>query len=86
MRVSFNALCANVITASGPWRTGGDWWREDTWQQDEWDLELHFEPTLNPGRSEQLANTKSSKAPQHGVYCLYFDSIRQGWFVRGIYD
>ena len=28
----------------------------------------------------------SHKRPPHGVYCLYFDSIRQGWFVRGIYD
>jgi protein ImuB len=85
-RVSFNGLCAHVITASGPWRTSGDWWREDTWQHDQWDLELHFRPAPKPGRREQIAAAKSLKGLQHGVYCIYFDSIRKNWFVRGIYD
>jgi protein ImuB len=29
------------ITAfAGPWRTSGDWWRQDFWARDEWDVEL----------------------------------------------
>jgi len=36
------AACAAMVAASGPWRTSGDWWREDGWQQDEWDLEIRF--------------------------------------------
>ena len=44
LRVSFNGLRGQVMAASGPWRTSGDWWREDAWHQDEWDLELRFEP------------------------------------------
>lgn len=76
-RVAFNGRRANVIAASGPWRTSGDWWREETWQQEEWDLELSFEP----GR-----NLDHTKLPERGIYCIYFDSIRQGWFARGMYD
>jgi protein ImuB len=89
-RVAFNGQLANVVAASGPWRTSGDWWREDTWQHDEWDLELRFESIpqrgCESGRRAQISNTKSAQPPPHGVYCLYFDAVRQSWFVRGVYD
>ncbi len=26
--------------AKGPWRTSGDWWRDDAWNRDEWDVAL----------------------------------------------
>ena len=70
--VKFNGLRGDVVAASGPWRTSGDWWREDGWHNDEWDLEIHFR--------------SNSAGPQRGLYRIYFDSIRQGWFVRGMYD
>ena len=41
-RVMFQGRRGAVRSASGPWRTSGDWWREDPWQQDEWDLEIEF--------------------------------------------
>lgn len=85
-RVAFNGHFATVMAASGPWRTSGDWWREDTWQQDEWDLELCFEPPRQSGVHAQIANAELPQTPQHGVYCIYFDAIRQGWFIRGMYD
>ncbi len=95
-RVAFNGQLATVLAASGPWRTSGDWWREDTWHHDEWDLELRFEIIHPSGRESvrqsgrrtqsQVAGAQLPQTPPHGVYCLYFDSIRQGWFVRGIYD
>jgi len=28
-----------VVSASGPWRVDGGWWRDDAWARDEWDLE-----------------------------------------------
>ncbi len=31
-----------VVAASGPWRASGDWWNKDSWQQEEWDLEIVF--------------------------------------------
>jgi protein ImuB len=86
VRVCFNALRGTVIAASGPWRTSGDWWRQDTWQHDEWDLELRFELTANPGLGVPLSNPSLAKRSAHGVYCIYFDSLLQAWFVRGIYD
>jgi protein ImuB len=69
-----------VIAASGPWRSSGDWWREDAWHQDEWDLEICFHPT------ELYLEKDVASQPQHGLYRFYFDSIQQKWFVRGIYD
>jgi protein ImuB len=33
---------AEVRQASGPWRTSGEWWREEQWIEDEWDLEVCF--------------------------------------------
>ena len=41
-KVFFRGLCGRVVAASGPWRTSGDWWRENSWHQDEWDLEIEF--------------------------------------------
>jgi hypothetical protein len=28
------------VTASGPWRTSGDWWRPTMWDREEWDIEV----------------------------------------------
>jgi protein ImuB len=41
-RVSFNGVRGEVVAASGPWRTSGDWWREDAWEHDEWDIDVRF--------------------------------------------
>lgn len=79
-KVSFRGARGEVLAASGPWRTSGDWWREDAWHQDEWDLEIRFHIP-----SDRAGKTPAS-CPQHGLYRFYFDSISQSWFVRGIYD
>lgn len=34
-------IYGNVVQAAGPWRTSGDWWREDKWDRDEWDVGLN---------------------------------------------
>jgi len=28
------------MRAAGPWRTTGDWWAEDAWARDEWDVSI----------------------------------------------
>lgn len=79
-RISFCGMRGEVVAASGPWRTSGDWWREDPWQHDEWDLEIHFRfsPTIHLERA--------FRCPQRGLYRIYYDAIRGNWFMRGIYD
>ena len=31
---------AEVIECAGPWRTSGEWWTNDGWQRDEWDVSI----------------------------------------------
>ncbi|MGH9715547.1 MAG: DNA polymerase Y family protein [Candidatus Acidiferrales bacterium] len=81
MAVNFQGARGEVRAASGPWRTSGNWWREDSWQQEEWDLEVRFRlagPTIP-------ANEMSVRG-EGGVYRVYYDAQRRGWFVRGVYD
>jgi protein ImuB len=87
VRIFFHGMWGNVIAASGPWRTSGDWWREDAWKQEEWDLEIIFEPAPNSnGRYQNSNEGRPHRGQRRGVYCLFLDSIHQSWFVRGTYD
>ena len=29
-----------VMKRAGPWRTTGDWWADDSWARDEWDVAI----------------------------------------------
>jgi protein ImuB len=78
-RVAFQGMRGRVLAASGPWRTSGDWWRENPWQQEEWDLEIDF-------RSLMGRDSSANRPPSRGLYRFYYDALRQSWFVRGIYD
>jgi protein ImuB len=90
-RISFNGARSEVVAASGPWRTSGDWWREDAWQHDEWDIEIRA-GSASSSRHERFApstlfSPKDLQPPrQHALYRIYYDSIRESWFVRGMYD
>ena len=74
VRVYLRGMRGEVTAASGPWRSTGDWWQEDAWHQDEWDLEIEF----------YIVNTGAGGSA--GLYCVYYDSDCRGWFVRGVYD
>jgi protein ImuB len=41
-----------VHKASGPWRTSGEWWREEQWSEDEWDLEVRFVGKSRPAQTQ----------------------------------
>ena len=79
-RISFRGMRGEVVATSGPWRTSGDWWQENPWQHDEWDLEIHFR--FPPAIYLERAST----CPQCGLYRIYYDALRGNWFMRGIYD
>ena len=38
--IAWHGVHGPIATASGPWRTSGDWWRPNTWDREEWDIEL----------------------------------------------
>jgi len=96
-KVFFRGWYGRVVTASGPWRISGDWWREDAWQQEEWDLEIRFDGGETGGSAGVAANIPASVqaiAPvldagvrmRAGLYCVYYDAACGSWFVRGMYD
>lgn len=93
-RVYLRGMRGEVMAASGPWRTSGDWWQEDAWQQDEWDLEIEFPPSSDVGAQHRYTPARQNRNPMEaeplashrGLYRIYFDTLRQGWFLRGIYD
>ena len=31
-------IAGEVLWAAGPWRSSGDWWEQDAWVRDEWDI------------------------------------------------
>ena len=101
LRVSFSGMRGDVIAASGPWRSSGEWWQEDGWDHDEWDLAIDFGKKAEPreqkfgrvGFVSMNANVQArtkipepSPWPRHGVYRIFYDSPRKNWFVRGFYD
>ena len=91
-RFFFRGVYGSVIAASGPWRTSGDWWREDSWLQDEWDIEVWVNsPSARiihkrNSFSALDSNPQQQTAAPSGTYCIYFDVTAQSWFVRGMYD
>lgn len=94
IRMRFRGMSGEVVAASGPWRSSGDWWREDGWHNDEWDLEIvcgsSFEPqkraVADGFQGKGAANPREQQSEQSGLYRIFYDSIRENWFVRGTYD
>lgn len=95
VKIFFRGLYGRVMTASGPWRISGDWWREDAWQQEEWDLEIRFDggdaggsvPVNVPVNMYAIAPVPDAKVQMRaGLYCVYYDAVCREWFVRGMYD
>jgi len=76
-RIYLRGRGGNIVSASGPWRTSGDWWQENGWQQDEWDVEIRF---------DAVRNGNKASPQQDGLYRIYYDGVRRGWFARGRYD
>ncbi len=39
-------ICGEILWAAGPWRTSGDWWEQEGWARDEWDIALQGASSL----------------------------------------
>jgi protein ImuB len=70
-QVTFQGKRGQVVHASGPWRTSGDWWNEQAWQEDAWDVEIQFD-----------ADSQISSA----LYRIYYNHFLEKWWLRGVYD
>lgn len=62
LKIFFRGLYGRVMTASGPWKVSGDWWREDAWQQEEWDLEIRFDGEDASGSAGGSASRSASRS------------------------
>jgi protein ImuB len=82
-RIYHRGTRGKVLSASGPWRTSGDWWQENPWHQDEWDLEVELALF-----SQRIGarDTRAHSVPHRALYRIFFDTLSQSWFLRGVYD
>lgn len=69
------SIHGKVINVAGPWRTTGDWWREDRWARDEWDVAI-----------ESGGDPSSRLQRSTAMYRLYRELASGTWFVDGSYD
>lgn len=69
-----------IVWLAGPWRSSGDWWEQDGWARDEWDIAI---PSSVASR-QSPANT--SRQTSLGLYRLVRDLLGGNWFVEGTYD
>ena len=65
------SIRGKIVKLAGPWRTSGDWWAEDGWARDEWDVTVV---------ASEISSEKGT------LYRIYRDQRSGGWFVEGIYD
>ena len=80
LHISFRGMRGRIVAASGPWRTAGDWWQEEAWHHDEWDIYIRFD-----SGALFLGHDLPGEV-QDGLYRIYYDGLRRSWFVRGRYD
>ncbi len=66
----------DILWMAGPWRTSGDWWEQDGWARDEWDIAIA--PVV--GRRTQGAGSSLC------LYRLVHDLLSGKWFLEGTYD
>jgi len=92
VRVFALGVHGDVIAASGPWRNSGSWWRDDAWEEDEWDIEVR---SVVPGpwsvagelsRAGLVKPRTTDNGLKKGLYRIYRESPTGSWFIRGIYD
>jgi len=39
-------IAGEVLWAAGPWRSSGDWWEQDAWVRDEWDIAVQEKTSI----------------------------------------
>jgi protein ImuB len=83
-------VCGEILWMAGPWRSSGDWWEQDGWSRDEWDIALQLpvaKAQLFVGSGQlSFANGPWPEQASLGLYRLVHDLLNNRWFVEGTYD
>jgi protein ImuB len=83
-------VAGNILWMAGPWRSSGDWWEQDGWSRDEWDIAIALPVARNQlsiGSGQLLlASSPSPEKPSLALYRLVHDLLSGRWFVEGTYD
>jgi protein ImuB len=82
------ALYGEVVWCAGPWQTSGEWWNQEPWQREEWDVAISERNSPFLQRSQRISKDDDSRFTHHGprLYRLYRDVLTGTWFVEGEYD
>jgi nucleotidyltransferase/DNA polymerase involved in DNA repair len=73
----------DIVWMAGPWRSSGDWWEQDGWARDEWDIALQ---TSVAGGQSPVASKSFADKDSLALYRLVHDLFSGHWFVEGTYD
>ena len=71
----------DIVWMAGPWRSSGDWWEQDGWARDEWDI-----ATAVVSRQSSVVSKSSGDKNSLALYRLVHDLLSGHWFVEGTYD
>ena len=80
-----------ILWMAGPWRSSGDWWEQDGWARDEWDIAIQSAGKLSAisyplSAQKQSPTNGHSEEPTLALYRLVHDRLGGEWFVEGTYD
>jgi protein ImuB len=81
-----------IVWMAGPWRSSGDWWEQEGWARDEWDIAVqsavvgHRSLRSARGRLNTVVGNPASLKPILALYRLVHDLLSGHWFVEGTYD
>jgi protein ImuB len=81
-------IYGDIVWMAGPWRSSGDWWEQDGWARDEWDIAtaVASRQTSVVSRQSSVASKSSGDKNSLALFRLVHDLLSGHWFVEGTYD
>jgi protein ImuB len=90
-------ISGEILWMAGPWRSSGDWWEQDGWARDEWDIAMQLPVTsgqwsvsrsqkFTASRRSSIAGGAALEKAGWALYRLVHDLLSGKWFVEGTYD
>lgn len=81
-RLRSERVHGEVVSASGPWKTSGDWWKEAPYHRDT----EHTEKNTSWAREEWDVAVAASAATNTVALYRIYSNLQGKWFVHGEYD